>query len=259
MFRYGLKLWSTNRNYVDAALLLYGKGVYNYIELFVVPGTYDDYARLWAALDIPFIIHAPHFDKGVNLSIKESLQTNLIHAAETIRFADTLKADCIIFHPGIEGCLQETVTQLNLINDPRVVIENKPFYGMNDVVCVGSSPKEIKYVLANANVGFCLDISHAICAANAQKIDRVKYLSDFLALNPRMYHLTDGKLDCLYDRHDHLGTGDYDIPNILKLLPCESVITVETDKDSTNNLDDFAHDILYLRSVEALLSAEEYR
>ena len=257
MFRYGLKLWSTNGNYVDAALRLYDRGVYSYIELFVVPGTYDDYAQCWTALDIPFIIHAPHFDKGVNLAKKENLETNLLHAAETITFADALKADTIIFHPGIEGDLRETVDQLHLINEPRIIIENKPFFGFNDVICVGSSPEELEFILANANVGFCLDIGHAICAANARMIDPMAYLAKFLALAPRMFHLTDGKFDSMYDRHDHFGQGNYDIPNILKLLPHGSAITVETDKDSTENLDDFAEDISYLKCIEARLTKEE--
>jgi hypothetical protein len=55
----------------------------------------------------------------------------------------------------------------------------------------------------------------------------------------------------MYDCHDHFGRGDYNIPSIMKLLPHGSVITVETDKDSTENLDDFAEDIDYLKSVEA--------
>ncbi|MBC7949306.1 MAG: TIM barrel protein [Chitinophagaceae bacterium] len=256
MHRYGLKLWSTNGNYVDAALRLYDGGVYSYIELFVVPGTYDDCARFWTTLKIPFIIHAPHFDKGVNLAIKRNLEANLLHAAETIKFADALKADTIIFHPGIEGDVRETVDQLRMINEPRVIIENKPYFGFNDVICVGSSPEELEFILANADVGFCLDIGHAICAANARTIDPMEYLAKFIVLTPRIYHLTDGKLDSMYDRHDHFGKGDYNIPNIVKLLPHGSVITVETDKDSTENLDDFAEDISYLKSVGANLASE---
>jgi sugar phosphate isomerase/epimerase len=257
MFSYGLKLWSTNGNYVEPALRLYDRGVYSYIELFVVPGTYHAYGRLWTELNIPFIIHAPHFDKGVNLAKKENLETNLLYAAETVKFADALKTDTIIFHPGIEGDLRETVDQLHLINEPRIIIENKPYFGFNDVICVGSSPEDLEFILANADVGFCLDIGHAICSANARTIDPMEYLAKFLTLTPRMFHLTDGKFDSMYDRHDHFGKGDYNIPNIVKLLPHGSLITVETDKDSTENLDDFAEDISYLKSVSATLTLGE--
>lgn len=253
-FRYGLKLWSINRNYVDEAVRLYNEGVYSFIELFVVPGTYNDYARLWMAVDIPFVLHAPHFDKGVNLASRKNQKTNLLHAAETMRFADALQADTIIFHPGIEGDVRETVDQLHLINDPRIIVENKPYFGLNDVICVGSSPEDLEFITANADVGFCLDIGHAICAANARNVDPMEYLTNFLALTPRMHHLTDGKFDSIYDRHDHFGAGDYNIPNIVRLLPHGSVITVETDKDSTEHLDDFVADISYLKSVEIILT-----
>ena len=249
MFKYGLKLWSTNGNYIDSALSLYKSGVYSYIELFVVPGTFDDFARLWTGLEIPFIIHAPHFDKGVNLAKKENLEVNLLHAAETIKFANALKTDTIIFHPGIEGDVTETVNQLHIINDPRIIIENKPYFGFHDVVCVGSSPEEIKFIMVNADVGFCLDIGHAICAANARAVDAMEYLVQFLALTPRMYHLTDGRFDSMYDRHDHIGKGDYNIANIVNLMPLASKVTVETEKNSTENLDDFVEDIFCLNRV----------
>ncbi len=257
MFKYGLKLWSTNRNYIDAAQRLYDSGVYNYIELFVVPGTYDTYGQSWAELNIPFIIHAPHYDKGVNLALESQRAANLLHAAETIQFADKLETDTIIFHPGIDGDIKETVKQLNYINDQRIVIENKPYFGRDDEICVGSSPEAITYILDNSTVGFCLDIGHAICAANALNIEPMFFLADFMVLKPRMFHFTDGHSDSKYDRHDHFGMGDYNIPALLRLLPADSVITVETDKDSKENLDDFAQDISCLKRIEANLMKEE--
>jgi deoxyribonuclease-4 len=247
MPKYGLKLWSTNECYLNSAVKLYQSGVYDYIELFVEPGCFSSHIRLWAELEVPYIIHAPHFDKGVNLASRACLENNLICAEETIKFADRLKAETIIFHPGIEGDIEETVRQLKQIADPRIVIENKPRYGHNDMVCVGSSPEEIEFVMTAAKVGFCLDVSHAICAANACKTAPMPYLEKFLALQPRMFHLTDGDFAGIHDRHDHFGRGDYDIGEILRLLPRQSVITVETDKEYPDLLDDFAEDVAYLK------------
>jgi len=249
MRSYGLKLWSVNLNYLKEAARLYDAGFYGYIELFVVPGSYHTHAGLWAALDIPFVIHAPHFDKGMNLSRRDSWATNSLLAKETVKYADALHAHTIIFHPGVAGSLDETVDQLRRIDEPRIVVENKPYYGFNDVVCVGSSPEEMEFVAKNAGVGFCLDIGHAFCAANARNIEPISYLKRFLSLQPKMFHLTDGCYHGLYDRHDHLGAGDYDLGKIMGLLPRDAVITVETDKCFKDTLDDFAQDIRYLNAV----------
>ena len=250
MYKLGLKLWPINENYIKEATRLYERGIFNYVELFIVPDTYDKYSSLWAELNMPYIIHAPHYDKGVNLSRRESLTSNLIRAEETIKYADRLNADIIIFHPGIEGTVEETVYQLDHIKDSRIVIENKPYYGYNDVICVGSSPEDIEFIMTNAQVGFCLDIGHAICSANARKMAPLEYLKDFSELKPNMYHLTDGLFNSVYDRHEHFGKGNYNIKNILSLLPTGSLMTIETDKDSLENLNDFEQDIIYLNSMQ---------
>ena len=260
MHKYGLKLWSSNRNYAnyaEAALRLFERGVYSYIELFVVPGSYDTHAGLWAELEVPYVIHAPHYDKGVNLARKENLEANLLLAAEALRFADRLKADTIIFHPGIDGDVKETARQLNRIDDSRIVIENKPYYGRDNEICVGSLPEDLRFILDTTRVGFCLDLGHAICAANAVQAEPMALLRDFMTLGPKMFHLTDGEHDGMHDRHDHFGSGDYAIVEILKLLPEDAVITVETDKDSSENLDDFAKDIAYLKTAAGELRARE--
>ena len=36
---FGLKLWSSNENYVKEAVRLFEKGRYQYIELYMLPGT----------------------------------------------------------------------------------------------------------------------------------------------------------------------------------------------------------------------------
>ena len=249
MFKYGLKLWSTNLNYLNAAVQLYARGVYDFIELFVVPGTKLEFCSAWEVLRIPYIIHAPHYDKGVNLSRHDQLVTNMDHVRETIAFADALAADTIIFHPGIEGDICETVKQLKQIADSRIVIENKPHFGRNNEICIGSTPDEIRFIMDNTKVGFCMDIGHAICAANAKQIPPMDMLQDLLVLSPRIFHLTDGLRDSLYDRHDHFGKGDYDIPTLLGLLPANAIITVETDKDDCTRLNDFERDIMFLKSL----------
>lgn len=256
MYKFGLKLWSTNDNYKKEALSLYEQGIYHYIELYAVPGTYDTHINLWKNIGIPFVIHAPHFREGMNLAKKENRAGNMALISETRKFADALKADNIVIHPGIAGEKEETVTQLNEINDARILVENKPYYALDDgLICNGASVEEMQYILDKTKLGFCLDIGHAFCTARGLGGEPMDFLKKFLNLKPEMFHLTDGDYSSVYDRHDHIGKGNYDMHAILKLIPQGKRITIETVKDSKESLADFEEDILLLER----LTEEEYQ
>ena len=222
MFNIGLKLWSTNENYVEEAKRLFENGVCNYIELYIIPGSLDK-IDLWKNLcsqKVPFIIHAPHFKEGVNFAKKECKTRNMLLAKESIEFANILDSKYIIFHPGIAGDINETARQFNELNDNRILVENKPYFiERDDSICNGATIEEIKFVLENTTVGFCLDIGHAICAANALKLEPIEFLKSLLALEPKMFHLTDNDFSSVYDKHYHFGKGNLPIKDILGLLP----------------------------------------
>lgn len=250
MFKFGLKLWSVNTdNYPNEASKLYEQGYFDYIELYAVPGTQDTIDK-WKTLNIPFVIHAPHFRHGVNLAQKESLEKNLKHYEETKIFADALNSEHIIFHPGIGGDIEETARQLNIINDDRILIENKPHKAipsMSARFCTGSKVKEIQFVLDNTNVGFCLDIGHAIAAANSFKQAPYEYVKKFISLNPTMYHLSDTDMDSEYDYHYNFGKGSLEVAAVLANIPKGSLISIETIKNFKDSLEDFKDDIKFLR------------
>lgn len=251
MFRFGLKLWSNNDNYLKEALRLYEKGVYQYIEIYMLPETERKMIDMWKGLNVPYIVHAPHFRQGLNLAKRESTDMNRKLIGETIKFADSLSAENIIVHPGIAGDIKETARQLKEINEPRLLVENKPYYALDDgLICNGATVKEIKFILNNVGIGFCLDIGHAFCTANAIKADPMEYMKEFMEFKPVMYHLTDGDYFSEYDRHDHIGKGSYDIKSILKLIPHGKMITVETVKDAKDTLADFEEDI---KAIEAII------
>ena len=251
MYKFGLKLWSINDNYIKEAIRLHEQGIYDYIELYAIPETYSSHINLWKALGIPFVIHAPHFSDGLNLAKKESRDNNLRLISETRKFADALKADKIIVHPGIAGKIEETIRQLKEINDPRFLIENKPYYALNNgLICNGASFKEIKAILKNAGTGFCLDIGHAFCAARGLNEEPMDFLEKFLRLTPEMFHLTDGDYSSKHDRHDHFGRGNYDLKSIVEIIPGEAMVTIETVKDSKNNLNDFKQDVKFIRKLD---------
>ena len=249
MFKKGLKLWSCNTDYYyDEAIRLYG--YYDYIELYVVPETIDTLDK-WKKLEIPYIIHNAHFAQGFNLAKKEKEKQNFEIYKETKRFADDLNAQYIIFHGGIDGDIKETARQLAAFNEPRALIENKPYVAlpnrMGGDFCRGYNIDEIKYVMDNTGCGFCLDFGHAICAANSQKLDVYDYCKSFLKLNPNMYHLTDvNDIKSPYDSHLHLGTGELDFGRIFDMIQDEKMVTFETIKNSKENLNDFAEDMKWL-------------
>jgi endonuclease IV len=251
-FSIGLKLWSTNENYIQEAKRLFSEGVCQYIELYVVPDSFDKYSSLWLdlknKLNIPFVIHAPHYGHGMNLAVKEKELSNAPMIAETKRFADALGVEIIIYHPGIQGDIHETVRQFQNMNDRRVVVENKPYIPViGDAVCNGYSPEDINLVMEQADVGFCLDIGHAICAANSLNEPPLEYLKRFIALAPTMYHLTDGHYEESTDSHMHFDQGTFPLQDIIRLFPSKCMVTNEAIKDSTDNLNDFVEDIERLR------------
>ena len=243
MHKTGLKLYSTNFDYLKPARALYEEGVYDFIELLPVPGSYDSTLAWWKALQIPFVIHAPHFTLGVNLGRQELFDKNMEAAKETLAFADALSAAHVIFHPGTEGDIRESARQLKVINDRRALVENKPYKTVvGRFKCIGGSHEEIKHVMETAGVGFCLDISHAISYAHDTGADWHDYLRGFFALKPTMYHVSDGDINSGTDTHTHIKEGNYDWGRIIPLFPDDAVVTIETKKDSKVDLSDFQKD-----------------
>lgn len=286
MIQRGLKLWSTNTDaYYDEAQHLYAEGLFDYVELYVIPSSSDSLPR-WRSLGIPFILHAPHFAHGFNLAKREKESSNRAIYEEVRLFADRLEAPYIIFHGGIDGCIEETARQLDAFREPRALIENKPLIALPNKMggerCRGFSPEEITLVRETAHCGFCLDFGHAICSANAQGIEPYAYIDAFMTLSPAMYHLTDvADMSSVYDAHLHLGKGELDIPRLFSLLRTQSdmhadtssnnpsdglfsrpssnssdtsvplgiPVTFETEKNSRTDLNDFKQDMLWMKNL----------
>lgn len=253
--RFGLKLWSNNEYYIQPAIDLYKRKLFDYIELFVVPDSIS-YVEQWKELNIPFILHAPHSMVGFNPAVKEKENSNFKLLNELERYREALNPQFIIFHPGLDGDINETIRQFNKIGDKfhkiynLALVENKPKIGLNGETCIAHMPDEIKRILTETDMRFCCDIGHAICAANSAKIDQTTFLNQFFKLNPLMYHLSDGNKNSEKDTHLNYGLGNFNIKAILKLLPHDSMISIETEKATKNNLDDFEQDVQYLLQIK---------
>lgn len=250
----GLKLWSTNTDfYLADAKRLFEMGAFDYIELYIVPQTLHALPK-WRELEIPFIIHAPHFAHGVNLALENLAESNLERYKEVKDFAGALNAKHIIFHAGTGGNWQESAKQIASFKDKRIIVENKPLRPQDEskssCECRGSSPAEIENIMRAANCGFCLDFAHAIAAANSYKKAHFEFLSEFLKLKPAMFHLCDAlRLDDELDTHTQLGKGVLDLKKIARLMPQNAIVSIETDKASKENLNDFIADSNYLKNI----------
>ncbi len=198
---------------------------------------------------IPFIIHAPHFAHGFNLAKKDKEESNLAIYREVKQFADELDAPHIIFHGGIEGDIEETARQLANFNEPRALIENKPYRAPlgEKKLCRGYSIQEISKIINETGCGLCLDIGHAICSANSLNEEPYNYLKQFNDLAPIMYHISGNIIDSDVDKHLHLCEGNYDYKKIFDIINCDSYISIETNKDFKENLKDYEEDIFYMK------------
>jgi endonuclease IV len=240
----GLKLGSKNLSYTKDIFSLYEQNYFQYIELFTVPKSFENTVSYWKQFDIPFIIHAPHSMAGMNLSIKDLKEENRQKLRETFQFADSMKAEYIIFHSGLNGTIEETINQLKPFADSRCLIENKPAKGLNNERCIGSTFDELAFIINELGTGFCLDFGHAICAANSLQKEPLQYIEKLSSLKPAIYHLTDGDYKSEYDSHLHYGEGSFPIKELLKFVPIDARLTNEAKHNSNINLDDFKTDIL---------------
>ena len=193
-----------------------------------------------------FTLHAPHFSNGVNLADKDLEKRNIEVYDQVKRFKEELEAQYIIVHGGMEGSLDETVRQLDLINPPDMRIENKPPVSprMPDKQCRGAKVEEIQFITDRHPCKFCLDVGHAFCAGVYYGIEQFENLKLFQALNPDCYHLSDGNFESHIDIHYHIGKGDYDWEKVFKIIDISKNMTLETVKKAGSEpLNLFAQDV----------------
>lgn len=251
MRKLGLKIGSKDIQYTEEILSFFEQGVFQYIELFAIPDTYSETIAYWKQFRIPFGIHAPHSAAGLNLANVNNRKINIQKIEDSIKFADELKADYIIFHSGTNGMPFEVVTQLEPFADERFLVENKPICGIDGSTCVGSIYGDLKLIIdgIGKGTGFCLDFGHAICAANTLKKDIFNFIEELITLKPRLYHLTDGNQNSEIDSHLHYGSGDFPLKQLLKYVPIDGRITNEAKRDDKNSLNEFKQDCIFLNKL----------
>jgi len=250
----GLKIWSTNDYYIKEAQELFRKGIFDYIELFAVPQS-ENFIKLWSSVEIPFILHAPHSLAGFNPAQSSKESKNFENLITLEEYRKALDPEYIIFHPGLDGTIKESIRQFRILKEkfPKIhkisLIENKPVKGLNGENCIGTTPKELDYLQKNTGMNLCLDIGHATCAANSIKANIWNFLRQFIELNPLIFHLSDGIINSEVDEHLNYGKGNFDLEKIISLLPEDPIISIETNKTPDKKLNTFINDAMLLRNL----------
>jgi deoxyribonuclease-4 len=242
--KFGLKLWSTNSDVLIQAKGLIENNTFQYIELTPIPNTVID---PFLALDIPYIIHITTERHGVNIADKEKREFNLEIINHCIEWADKLNAKYLILHPGY-GVVDNAVSFLEEINDNRILIENMPKVGLDNESMIGYESEQIK-MLKGERFGFCLDLNHAIKAAISMNKPYHQFIEELMKLNPKMFHIADGRLDQEKDEHLNIGEGEYDFKFLFdSIMKNDSTyVTFETPRKS------FDDDLANLRFVHKII------
>lgn len=248
--RIGLKLWSTNKQYIDLAQELYEQKFYDFIELYLVPGSLEEYRGYWKKLSIPYTIHATHVGiDAINFCRADLAEENKKAFEQVQRFADYLDAYSIVLHPGIGGTKEELFKQISAVKDSRIFIENMPKITVKPegYTCYGYSVEQIRELIEEFNFYFCLDIGHAFCAAHSLGIDPYDYVEKFLQLKPTLFHCSDVEQNDERDRHLNLGSGAIDFQRVFSSVdPSRAKIVLETKKNFQDSLSDFVDDVIAL-------------
>lgn len=254
--KFGLKIWSENDSVsVNDVKKLYVDGLFDFIELFVVPGSFKKAAEAWSGLDVPYYLHAPHSYAGLNMSLRQNEEKNRALIGEVELFRKTLRPRGIVFHSGIKGTVEETIRQILLYKSSYAelfdcaLIENKPKIGLNGELCIGASPTEIKEIVSNTNMGFCLDVGHAAYYAAWAGLSCKDVINDFLAIEPCLFHLSDGDVKSCSDMHLNFGEGNFELEWIMRRITSESSVTIETKRSPSGNFESYKKDVNFLRNI----------
>jgi len=239
---FGLKLWSTNQNVMKKAKDLIESDVFQYIELTPIPNT-----RITAFLkhELPYIIHITTERYGLNIGDTDKQNFNLKTINRCIDWANRLDA-----HPGF-GLIDNAIKFLTNIDDRRILIENMPKIGLNNEKMIGYTPEQIKE-LANGRFGSCLDLNHAIKAAVSLNKDYKRFITEFLGLNPKMFHISDGNLNNEKDEHLPIGEGDYDFEFLMSCIKRNEskYVTLETPRTDLNSVNEDVKNLERLTTYE---------
>lgn len=246
--KFGIKLWSTNHQWFAEAKERFVKQEFDFLELYVVPGTFDA-EKLSILQEMPVNIHVPTEEEFNLLAEREK---NLKVIEEARKFADFFHSEYIIVHPGRAQNLEIPENNWNLLQDHRIIIENVPIKPIGGgIPFQGYNYEQLQELLEKSGRGFCLDFSHAFKAAKSLQLNPKEFTKKLLLLKPTVFHVVSGHLEIEEDEHLNLWEGDFDLKWIKQtILKSKSRLVVFETPKRNNNLDNDCQNIKYFKELE---------
>ncbi|MBU0459923.1 MAG: sugar phosphate isomerase/epimerase, partial [Nanoarchaeota archaeon] len=131
----------------------------------------------------------------------------------------------------------------------KIIIENMPKTGLNNELAIGYNPEQIKSFLELGSFNFCLDFGHAIKAAISLGLEYKSYITEFMKLNPTMFHLCGVKLDNEKDEHLNLDEGDFDLNYIIEIIKSSKAKRMTFEVPQLNGLKNYFRNMEYFRKI----------
>lgn len=218
MLKYGLKLWSTNKHLFQKAATFHKKGLFDFIELYIVPDTIQN-DDLDILKGIPVQIHAPHSFHNFNLYELNKEKIDLFKN-QIIKTANFLNAKYIILHPGINNDFKGFKENVAQIYDKRILIENMPDTALDgSKVHFGCSLEHLNFIKKECGFDICFDFEHALVGIISKNLNYKDYLKSLISeLSPYYFHISGNNENIPIDTHKNLWESCFDIKWTKKLL-----------------------------------------
>lgn len=213
MLKYGLKIWSSDKQWFKEAVDLVKSGKIDFIELYIIP-TFFKLVDFDILKCIPITLHSPHFNI---LELKNSELRFFKNQLPQI--ADLLKSKIIVVHGGVGKSQEVFKKNISKINDKRILIENMCKIGPDGIVYFGHSLEQLKFIKEECGFDICLDFVHAAKSAISQKIYYKDFIESLISeLSPHYFHIYGTSFDNERDEHQNIFEGDFDVCWSKKIL-----------------------------------------
>jgi endonuclease IV len=209
---------------------------FDFIEVYYRPDVVLEIDK-WP-LHIKWTVHIPHAS-GASIwfnGAEPEPTSNIQNAINSMEFANKIGAKQVIVHPGTikkedkpEDFMENFISNLNTLRTfakklkLKLLLETVPLYTESGKKHIMSKPEEYAELIKKLKLGFCLDFSHAIHAAYSHKIPYKEFVTGFMKLKPKYFHLYDTKMNQELDIHLPIGAGDMDFNFVLPLIKNNSV------------------------------------
>lgn len=261
MIKYGIKIWSTNKEWFQPAIDLFKQGKIDFGELYIVPDSFE-LKELEVLKQMPFEVHASHFTHKFNLLEFDEKQIELFKT-QVMKTADFLKSRFIIMHPGVGDNKDIFKKNSAKISDKRVLMEtmvNTGFIGEGGnkmdkgVECFGHSEEQLRFIKQECGFNICFDFAHVIAGAVSQKLKYKDFIKSLLsALQPVYFHVSGGRIDSEHDEHLNVFDGNFDMKwiknTLLRYSKAQDIYLVFETPKMGNGLGNDIKNIEYFKSL----------